>query len=173
MAFQFMAFHHSFSTLVVLPLFFSTWPFNLWPFTIHSQHWWPFDFSFSTWPFYFVALTIHLQHWWPFTFLLNMAFHFVAFDHSFPTLVAFQFFVNMAVHFVAVTSHPQHWWPLHFFFPQHGLSFVAFDHSFSTLVAMIFFGDCKKYCDMLIGFFRFFNLKNTQKPSYCHFLWPY
>jgi hypothetical protein len=45
------------------------------------------------------------------TFFLNMAFHFVVFNHSFPTLVAFQFFVNMVVHFVAVTSHSQHWWP--------------------------------------------------------------
>jgi hypothetical protein len=56
--------------LVALPIFFSIWPFILWPFTIHSS----------------------------------------------PTLVAFQFFLNMAVHFVAMTIHSQHWWPFHFFF---------------------------------------------------------
>jgi hypothetical protein len=63
MAFQFVALDHSFSTLVVLPLFFSTWPFNLWPFTIHSQNWWPFQF-FSQYGLSFCGLLpfIHPQH---------------------------------------------------------------------------------------------------------------
>ncbi len=92
MAFQFVAFDHSFSTLVVLPLFSSTWPFNLWPFTIHSQHWWPFNFFFSTWPFYFVPLTI-----------------------QFATLVAFPLFSSIWPFILwSLTIHSQHWWPSNF-----------------------------------------------------------
>jgi hypothetical protein len=65
--------------------------------------------------FHFVAFDHSFPTLVAFQFFLNMAFHFVAFHHSFPTLVAFQFFLNMVVHFVAMTIHSQHWWPFHFF----------------------------------------------------------
>jgi len=89
MAFQFVALDHSFSTLVVLPLFFfSKWPFNLWPFTIHSQHWWPFQF--------FSQYGLSLCGLWPFIPNISGPFTF--------------FFLNMAFHLWLLTIHSQHWW---------------------------------------------------------------
>jgi hypothetical protein len=93
MAFQFVAFDHSFSTLVVLPLFFSQNGLSIYGLS-------PFILNIGG----------------PSNFFFNMAFHFVAFDHSSPTLVAFQFFLKMAVHFVDMTIHSQRRWPFHFFF---------------------------------------------------------
>jgi hypothetical protein len=53
MAFQFVAFDHTFSTLVALQLFvFLTWPFILWL--------WPFIFNIGGLPL-FLNLSFHLQ----------------------------------------------------------------------------------------------------------------
>ncbi len=121
MAFQFVAFDHSFSTLVVVPLFFLNMAFQFMAFQFMAFH-----HSFST----FVALQL---------FSLNMAFLFCGFEHSFTTLVALPLFFSIWLFILwPLTIHSQHWWPFQKKISQHGLSFVAFDHSFSTLVAMIF-----------------------------------